>query len=162
MGLFDRWRTPPEKPWSQPSLGSCSCEAHAEDLRATTIPLGRGGSRQARGADAESITVAALLDGDALQVRLAGPDEAYVALPETGQRTGPYHWVLDLGDQVRLLYDEDAPVNLDDCLAVQPGIDRVVWIGRERLAVGAPGLCPSGVRAAVVKALDNPRVRGIG
>jgi hypothetical protein len=159
MGLFDRWRTAPEKPWSPPSLGSCSCEAHVEDLRGATIPLGRAAAQRAAAPEAASITVAELLDGAALQVRLAGPDEAYVALPQTGQRTGPYHWVLDLGDQVCLLYDEDAPVNLDDCLAVQPGIDRVVWIGRERLAVGAPGLCPSGVRAALVEALDNPRVR---
>ncbi len=156
MGLFDRWRAAPEAPWSPPALGSCSCENHVENMLEVRIPLA---AHAPEGDPDGAISAAELLECDALAVRLAGVSETFLELPPTGQRTGPYHWVLSLGDEARLLYDDDAPVQLDDCLAVQPGIERVAWTDRELFAVGAPELCPAGVQAALVSALTNPRVR---
>ncbi len=151
MGLFDRWRAAPEEPWSPPPVGSCTCEQHVENLREVSIPGGGGASTAA-------VTVAELLDGAALVARLAGLEERFVELP-TGQRTGPYQWVLELSGKGLQLFDDDAPVQLDDCLAVQPGVERVAWIDPGRLAVGAPAMCPSGIQASLVTALTNPRVR---
>jgi hypothetical protein len=152
MGLFDRWRAAPEEPWRPPPLGSCGCEQHAENMRDLAIS-------QSPLAGAGTATVGELLDRQALTVRLALPSETWVDLPVSGQRTGPYHWVAELGDAARLLYDDEAPVHLDDCLAVQAGVERVALLDVGRFAVGAPTLCPSGVQAAVATALSNPRVR---
>lgn len=161
MGLFDRWRAAPEEPWSPPAPGSCSCEQHVENLLDVAIPLAGAAPATEVGDQPASgtVTVADLLDRGALGVRLAGPAETFVDLPYSGQRTGPYHWVVKLGDEGRLLYDDHAPVQLDDCLAAQPGIERVAWLDREDFAVGAATMCPSGVQAAMVTALTNPRVR---
>lgn len=119
-----------------------------------------GGVRDAAGGN--GMTVVELVERRGVGVRLAGSAESYVDLAPTGQRTGPYHWVLEVGDQARRLYDDDAPVQLDDCLAAQAGIERVAWLDREHFAVGAPNLCPSGVQASLVKAFTNPRVRRPG
>ncbi len=154
MGLFDRWRAAPDEPWRPPTLGSCSCDQHVEGMREVSIPHGTDTGTAGGGS-----TVGDLLDAGALVARLALPPETYVELPVTGQRTGPYHWVVELGDAVRPLYDDSAPVHLDDCLAVQSGVERVALLEDQRYAVGAPQLCPSGVLAAVATALTNPRVR---
>ena len=77
----------------------------------------------------------------------------------TGQRVGPFHWRVTLEDEAHDLFLVDAAAALDDCLAVQNGVERVVWPEPGMLLVGAAGLCPSGVLAAVVRALENPRVR---
>lgn len=164
MGLFDRWRAPAEEAWRPPSPGSCACEQHLENMLETVIPYGGaasgGGVREAAGRD--GMKVVELVERRAVGVRLAGAGETYVDLAPTGQRTGPYHWVLELGGEPRLLYDDDAPVALDDCLAAQAGVERVAWLDREHFAVGAPNLCPSGVQASLVQALTNPRVRRAG
>lgn len=153
MGLLDRWRAAPEEPWRPPPLGSCGCEQHVENLRELAI------AHSPLAGAAGSSTIGELLDRQALTVRLALPAETWVDLPFSGQRTGPYHWVVDLDEDGRLLYDEQAPVRLDDCLAVQAGVERVAVLDDGRFAVGAPTLCPSGVQAAVATALSNPRVR---
>lgn len=146
MGLFDRWRTPVEAPWEPPAPGACACEEHVENLR--DHPAGAG-----------SITVGALLDSAALTAEPAGTEPAYVELPVTGQRIGPFHWRVRLEGEGRTLYAVGAPAALDDCLSLQPGVDRVVWPDHRDFLVGAPTLCASGVMAALVRALDNPRVR---
>ncbi|MGN6574513.1 MAG: hypothetical protein ACTHKG_02385 [Nocardioides sp.] len=146
MGLFDRWRTPAEAPWEAPALGACGCEEHVENLRAHPA----GGS---------ATTVGALLDGGDLGCEQVGAEPSYAVLPHTGQRIGPFHWRLTLGPGARALYDAAAPAALDDCLSLQPGIDRVLWPDHGDLLVGAPTLCPSGVTAALVRTLDNPRLR---
>ena len=156
MGLFDRWRAAPEAPWSPPSLGSCSCEQHVEQLLDVSIPY--AATMEEDGA----FTAGELLDCGALDVRVSSAEEQYLNLAHTGQRVGPFHWQLWLGDEGRTLYDDDAPVQLDDCLAAQPGIERVEWMDREVFAVGAATMCPSGVQAAMVTALTNPRVRARG
>ena len=146
MGLFDRWRAPVEPPWEPAALGACGCEHHVENLREHAA----GGS---------ATTVGALLDGGGLACEQVGAEPSYVVLPHTGQRIGPFHWRLVLGPAARVLYDDAAPAALDDCLSLQPGVDRVLWPDRGDLLVGAPTLCPSGVTAALVLALDNPRLR---
>ena len=150
MGLFDRLRTPPEGPWEPPVLGACACEEHVENLRDHEIPGSAG---------QDGTSVGALLDAGALTAELVGPEPSYVELPITGQRIGPFHWTLMLHGAGDALHHPAAPAALDDCLSLQPGIDRVMWPEPPRFLVGAPTLCPSGVMAAMVRALDNPRVR---
>ena len=149
MGLFDRFRKPAEGPWVPPVPGACACEEHVENLR-DHLP----GERE--------VTVGALLDSGALAAEVVGPEPAYVDLPATGQRLGPFHWALTLTGEGSTLFDDTAPAALDDCLSLQAGVDRVLWPEPERFLIGAPTLCASGVMAALVRALDNPRVRIVG
>ena len=146
MGIFDRWRTPAEAPWEPPAPGACACEEHVESLR--DHPAGES-----------EVLVGALLDSGDLAAEVAGPEPAYVELPVTGQRLGPFHWQVRLEGAGRSLYAIGAPAALDDCLSLQAGVDRVVWPDHKDFLVGAPTLCASGVMAALVRALDNPRVR---
>lgn len=153
MGLFDRWRAPAEPPWAPPPMGSCTCEEHVENLYDHVIPYG------VLMEEPGGMPVGDLVECEALEARAAEPDDGWRTIPQTGQRVGPFHWSLWLGDEGRGLYDDDAPASLDDVLSVQPGIERVEWEDREVFLVGAPTLCASGVMAAMVRALDNPRVR---
>lgn len=154
MGLFDRFRTPAEPPWAPPAPGTCTCEEHVENLHDHEIPFG------ADMGEPGGMSVGDLVACSALDARPADADDQWRTLAHSGQRLGPFHWSLWLGDEGRALYDDDAPATLDDTLSVQPGIERVAWEDREVFLVGAPGLCASGVMAAMVRALDNPRVRG--
>ncbi|MGZ4472870.1 MAG: hypothetical protein ACXVW2_17630 [Nocardioidaceae bacterium] len=152
MGMFDRFRARPEPEWREPLLGSCRCETHVETMREVSIPYAAGAGR------AGGCVVGDLLDRNALTVQVTGPADRSTRLP-TGQRVGPLHWQVRLTDAGAALYDRDAPTQLDDCLSVQPGVDRVVALDPEGFAVGAADLCRSGVLAAMVTALGNPRVR---
>ncbi|HEX4977126.1 MAG TPA: hypothetical protein VFV40_04595 [Nocardioides sp.] len=148
MGLFRRRTT--EEPWAPPVLGACACEEHVENL--STVHL-------ARTSDSGDITVGALVESGALRVDPAGPEPTYTQVPLTGQRVGPFHWQVVLEDEAHDLFVVDAAASLDDCVSVQAGVDRVLWPEPGLLLVGAPTLCPSGVLATVVRALENPRVR---
>lgn len=143
-------RKPAEEPWVPPVLGACGCEEHVENLGAVTLP---------RTSDSGDVTVAALVESGALRAEPAGPEPTYTVVPLTGQRVGPFHWQVTLEGEAHDLYIREAAAALDDCVSVQPGVDRVVWPEPGVLLVGAPTLCPSGVLAAVVRALENPRVR---
>ena len=153
MGLSDRWRTPPATPWAPPAAGSCRCKEHLENLYEHEIPYG------VLTDEPGGMSVGDLVECEALEARAVEPDDAWHTIARTGQRVGPFHWSLWLGDEARALYDDAAPASLDDVLSVQPGIERVAWDDREVFLVGAPTLCASGVMAAMVRALDNPRVR---
>lgn len=155
MGLFDRWRTPAEAPWQPPALGACACEEHVEQLREHRVGEGDGDTGSGTG-----VTVGALLDAGDLAAEPVGPEPGHVELPTTGQRLGPFHWRVRLEGRGRELYVVGAPAAVDDCLSLQAGVDRVLWLDHKDLLVGAPTLCASGVMAALVRALDNPRVRG--
>lgn len=150
MGLFDRFRGADEEPWAPPQPGSCACEEHVEALREGLL---------SRATDSGDVTVGALLDNGSLAVSLVEPEPTYVTLPVTGQRVGPFHWTLTIDGEARDLYRPGAPAALDDCVSVQPGVDRVAWPTPEVMLVGAPTLCGSGVLAALVRALENPRLR---
>lgn len=159
MGLFDRWRTPAEAPWQPPALGACACEEHVEQLRDHEVGAGEGDT----GTDSHTdtgVTVSALLDAGDLAAEPVEPEPGHVELPATGQRLGPFHWRVRLEGRGRELYVVGAPAAVDDCLSLQAGVDRVLWLDHKDLLVGAPTLCASGVMAALVRALDNPRVRG--
>lgn len=148
MGLFRR--KPAEEPWVPPVLGACSCEEHVESLSAVTL---------SRTSDSGDVTVGALVESGELRVEPAGPEPTYSVVPLTGQRVGPFHWRVTLEDEAHDLFLREAAAALDDCVAVQAGVERVLWPEPGQLLVGAPRLCPSGVLAAVVRALENPRVR---
>lgn len=148
VGLFRR--RAPEEPWTPPVPGACACDEHVEALRTVTLP---------RTSDSGDVTVGALLASGELRVEPGGDEPTYALVPLTGQRVGPFHWRVTLEDEAHDLFLVDAAAALDDCLAVQPGVERVVWPEPGVLLVGAPELCPSGVLAAVVRALENPRVR---
>ncbi|MGA9749335.1 MAG: hypothetical protein WBQ50_17925 [Nocardioides sp.] len=153
MGLFSRLRTQAEPPWAPPLPGMCACEEHVENFGDHTIPFA------ANMEEPGAMSVVDLLDCGALDTKLTDPEDRYRTLVHSGQRVGPFQWNLWLGDEGRALYDDDAPASLDDVLSLQPGIVRVSWEDREVFLVGAPTLCASGVSAAMVRALDNPRVR---
>lgn len=70
-----------------------------------------------------------------------------------------FHYEVWVGDEARLLYDDDAPLALDRALAERPGIRSVSWSEREVLHVKAPGMSKDDVLAAVDEALRDPRVR---
>ena len=148
MGLFRR--TPAEEPWTPPVLGACTCDEHVEGLGDVVL---------SRTSDAGDVTVGALVESGALRAEPVGPEPTYTVVPLTGQRVGPFHWRVTLEDEAHDLYLSEAAAALDDCVSVQPGVDRVVWPEPGVLLVGAPTMCPSGVLAAVVRALENPRVR---
>ena len=148
MGLFRR--KPVEEPWAPPALGACACEEHVESLSAVTLP---------RTSDPGDITVGALVESGGLRAEPAGTEPTYSVVPLTGQRVGPFHWRVTLEDEAHDLFLREAAAALDDCVAVQAGVERVVWPEPGELLVGAPTLCASGVLAAVVRALENPRVR---
>lgn len=148
MGLFRRRAV--EEPWTPPALGSCACEEHVEALSTLSLP---------RTSDSGDITVGALVESRALRVEPAGPEPTYTLVPLTGQRVGPFHWQVVLEGEAHDLFLVDAAAALDDCVAVQVGVERVVWPEPGRLLVGAPTLCPSGLLAALARALENPRVR---
>jgi hypothetical protein len=149
MGLLDRWRTPVEPPWAPPPLGLCQCEEHVEALADHRVPS----------LEATEVSVGELLAHDALDARPVLPDDRFVTLPHSGQRLGPFHYLVRIAETRGRLFDDAAPAALDDTLSVQPGVERVHRDGPDAFRVGAPRLCPSGVMAAMVRALDNPRVR---
>ncbi|MEU7826018.1 hypothetical protein [Catellatospora sp. NPDC049133] len=131
--------------WTPPQPPACDCVEHIEDLLDVVIA--------SRYPDPPSTTVRELLATGDLSVKpmserwLGGHDE------------GPLHWNLWAGDEARSLYDDDAPLQLDNSIMERPGIERVEWVDREILLIGAPRLCADGVLAAAARALEDPRVR---
>lgn len=149
MGLFGRREA--DEPWAPPAPGACTCEEHVENLVAVQLQ---------RVSDTGDVTVGALLESGSIAAEVVGPEPSYSSIPLTGQRLGPFHWSVRVEGEARDLFATDAAAALDDCLAVQPGIERVLWADHEQvILVGAGSMCPRGVLAALVRALENPRVR---
>ncbi|MEO5853689.1 MAG: hypothetical protein ABIQ15_14365 [Nocardioides sp.] len=146
MRFLDRLRG------SAPPRG-CECPEHVADLLGLRIPL----TAEMRAVDGEELSVGELLETGALAVDEVGRQDRWLTLAD--QRTGPFEWSLWVGDEARALYDDDAPVALDDALRSQQGIDLVEWEDREAFWVGAPTMCPDGVLASAARALADPRVR---
>ena len=167
MGIFDRFRKQPRQDGrptyaEPPARGACSCPEHADDLLDTVIPYT---VEMAEELGDEVMTVGELIECDALAVRPNDPSTLWLnAVDEDGRvvtdrKDGPFQWQLWVGDEARAHYDDEADLQLDASLLTQPGIDRVAWEDREIFHVGATGLCESGVLAAAVRALADPRVR---
>lgn len=157
MGLFGRKRTKtaPEHA-SPPTRGACSCPEHVEDLLETMVPMTHE-MRTEVGED-QAMSVAELIECNALGVDPA--QDRWFFDPRSGRRDdGPYHWTVWFGDEARMSYDDDAPVQLDESLDDRPGVELVAWEDREVIHVGAPTLCRDGVLAAAARALLDDRVR---
>lgn len=71
----------------------------------------------------------------------------------------PGRWVLRIGDETRLHYDDDAILGLEDVLASAPGVSTVVREDRETILVRAPGRCADAMLAIAARALLDDRVR---
>ncbi|MET7877349.1 hypothetical protein [Micromonospora profundi] len=148
MAIFsgkDDWR-PPRQP-------DCACPEHLEDVLTLVVP-----SRDWE----EAPTVEQLLATGSLGVRPMDPTERFMVHFDEGQnesRLGPLHWLMWAGDEIYGCYDDDAALPLDRSIAAQPGVDLVEWYDREEFWIGAPGLCGSGLLAAIARALQDPEVR---
>jgi hypothetical protein len=128
------------------------CREHVEELLELRIPT------TAEFADDGAWSVRKLIDARALDVRPTRPDERWMRTE--GERIGPLQWTLWLGDESRILYDDGAPLALDDALRAQQGVSIVEWEDREVFWIGAARMCRSGVMAAAARALSDARVRG--
>jgi hypothetical protein len=151
MGVLDRFRPHAAETWNPPTFGACVCADHVDKLLTERITLAdRSG---------DWIGAAELVTTGALTV-LPAPNDLYVDVPATAERRGPFHWrVLPEGSLDRFCLD-NAPVQLDDMLFLQPGIESVLWVeDRTILAVAAPKMCIRGIQGAMVRALMNPRLR---
>jgi hypothetical protein len=152
MPLIDRHGT---DDWTPPQRPDCSCAEHDDELSALVLPVTEPGM--------EPPTVQDLVEASALGVTPAQSRDRWLEIyDETDSGPdliGPFHWGLWLGDKARLCYDDDAAHSLDQALLDRPGVERVEWMEREEFLVGAPGLCASGLLAAMARALADPRVR---
>ena len=157
MGLFGRRhaKTAPEHA-SPAARGACSCPEHIEGLLEVVVPMTL--EMRAEVGEDQAMTVAELIECSALDVQPA--QDRWFFDPRSGRRDdGPYHWTVWVGDEARMSYDDDAPVQLDEALADRPGVELVAWEDREIIHVGAPTLCRDGLLAAAARALQDPRVR---
>ena len=100
--------------------------------------------------------------GDLVEMGALGvdpPELVWVVDHESGDRRGPFHFALWLGDEVRASYDDDASLQVDESLLRQPGIEIVDWEDREVFHISSPTLCADGLLAAAARALLDPGVR---
>lgn len=156
MGLLDRYRPTVADQWKPPSYGACVCTDHVDTLLDARIPVADGAGPDDVPA---TVLVADLFTSGALTV-VPSPNELYVEAPATRERRGPFHWRVFTEAALEQFSRADAPVQLDDVVFLQPGVESVLWVGdRTVLAVGAPRLCIRGVQGAVARALMNPRLR---
>lgn len=121
-------------------MGAHACAVHTPDLLATLGPL------------------APLNEPDEESVR---PDELlrWVAVERDHDPVIAGHgWRVELDDEVWLLVDPDRD-DVADALADHAGVQSVVPLDREVLAVSAPTLCADGVHAAVVTAVVSAHAR---
>jgi hypothetical protein len=152
MGMLDRLRPPTVEAWHPPSLGTCRCEWHIEDLLEHEIPLADGSGW---------VFVRDVVAAGGLTV-VPTPDALWIDGARVNERHGPFHWRVFSQRELDRFYDDEAPTRLDDALFVQPGVESVLWLShRSVLAVGAPRLCNRGVQGAVVRSLLNDRIRSI-
>lgn len=152
MRWFGRRKGKDDDPWAPPTEGACRCARHLDaELLGTVVPFSPDPTLSE---DEQPMTVGELLDMEALACEPVEQEERMLA-----DGTGPYHWDLWFGDEARLSYDDGAALPLDTAVAMQPGVERVAWLDREVLYVGAPRLCRSGALAAAAAALLDPGVR---
>jgi hypothetical protein len=150
MGVLDRFRPPAADHWTPPGFGACVCADHVDTVLDERITLAdRSG---------DWVGAAELLQSGALTV-LPTPGELYVEVGPD-QRRGPFHWRILPGGKLDRFCLAEAPVQLDDMLFLQPGIESVLWVeDHTAVAVAAPKMCIRGLQGALVRALMNPRLR---
>lgn len=139
--------------WQPPQRPDCACHEHLDDVLTLVIP--------SRDWD-EDPTFEQLLATGSLGVRPVDAKERFMTVFDEEQnesQLGPLHWGMWAADEIYGCYDDDAALPVDRSIAAQPGVELVEWYDREEFLIGAPGLCESGMLAAIARALEDPRVR---
>ncbi|MEO5662367.1 MAG: hypothetical protein ABIR39_03715 [Nocardioides sp.] len=157
MGIFRRNKRSSVVDHSPVSRGDCACTEHIESLLTDVVAFAPAMVMD----DEDDMTVGALIECQGLGIEPA--DDVWMNLFDQdglGERVGPFHWRLWVGDEARCMYDDDAPLQLNEALLAQPGVDLIEWEDREILHVGAPTLCADGMLAATARALMEPRIKG--
>jgi hypothetical protein len=155
MGLFSRKR--PDRTIqasAPPERGACRCDEHVEELAGLVVPVAA--------TFADELGPGEMTVGDLVEMGALGvdpPELVWVVDHESGDRRGPFHFALWLGDEVRASYDDDASLQVDESLLRQPGIEIVDWEDREVFHISSPTLCADGLLAAAARALLDPGVR---
>lgn len=155
MGFFRRSRKPETVAGGRPR-GACECREHVDGLLDLEVPA----AGPPLGGEPE--LVRDLLEAIWVDGQHFGEDAPEAAEELAGALLEGCTHYLELGDEVRAHYDDDAPVQVDAALGAQEGVLEVVWEDREVLHVRAPGMCRDGVMAAAVRALLDPGVRRTG
>ena len=136
--------TPQKSPEpASPGSTDCTCGEHLVDVAEQVVPF--AASSQAKRTDDAPVTVADLVEADAL-----GAEEV---------EDEPARWMLWFGDETRAHYDDDAPRSLEDVVALAPGVSEVAREDRETILVRAPGRCEDAMVAVAARALLDDRVR---
>lgn len=152
MGWFGRRKGGDDPAWSPPTEGRCGCARHLDEgLLEAEVPYAPGAGIPD---DEPPMSVGELIDSEALGCEPLGADERML-----DDGTGPYHWNVWFGDETRGSYADDAELELDAAVQKQAGVERVAWLDREVMYLGAPTLCRSGVLAAAALGLLEPGVR---
>lgn len=157
MGIFRRKRRSIAVDHTPVLPGDCACPEHIDSLLNEVVAFAPAMEMD----DEDDMTVRDLIECQSLGVDPAV--DVWMNLFDEdglGERVGPFHWRLWVGDEARCMYDDDAPLQLNEALLAQPGVELVEWEDREILHVGAPTLCADGMLAATARALMEPRVKG--
>ena len=125
------------------AVTGCECGEHLADIAGLVVPF--ADLSEAEGSGNSSVTVADLVEAEAL-----GAEEVEYE---------PGRWMLWFGDETRAHYDDDAPMSLEDVVALAAGVSEVVREDRETILVRASGRCEDAMVAVAARALLDDRVR---
>lgn len=127
---------------ASPAVTGCTCGEHLVEVAEQVVPFA---SSEVEDSGDSPVTVADLVEAEAL-----GAEEV---------EDEPGRWLLWFGDETRAHYDDDAPMSLEDVVAMAPGVSEVVREDRETILVRAPGRCEDAMVAVAARALLDDRVR---
>lgn len=140
--------------WMPPVYNTCDCDGHIEDVLELRIPLTAGD-----GVGSDVAVWALLTSGGLATVPLAEERRRLTNGVSIAQH-GPFHWKVLAGERFTPIVAGGEVRLLEEAMAGQPGVERAMWISRQKaLVVGAPQLCANGVQCAVVQALRSAHVR---
>ena len=128
---------------ASPTVTGCACGEHLVEVAEQVVPFAAAG--EAENAVDTPVTVADLVEAETLGRRKS--------------RTSPTGWMLWFGDETRAHYDDDAPMSLEDVVAMAPGVSKVVREDRETILVRALGRCEDAMVAVAARALLDHRVQ---
>lgn len=136
--------TPQKSPEpASPAVTGCTCGEHVVEVAEQVVPF--AASSEAEDSGDSPMTVADLVEAEAL-----GAEEV---------EDEPGRWQLWFGDETRAHYDDDAPMSLEDVVAMAPGVSDVVREDRETILVRGAGRCEDAMVAVAARALLDDRVR---
>ena len=126
-------RSPNE--WTPPDRGACACAVHVEDLLEATLPFAAKFRDEMAG---EPARASAGCSSRRATMRTRSNPRKTLYDEETNRDLGPSTGASGSGDEARLHYDDDAPVQLDDVIGAQPEGSRRSRGDREIFYVDAP------------------------